>query len=180
MTSPESLIEALQHSTVYPHATMSFKLIETHISWVILTGQYAYKIKKPVDFGFLDYSSLEKRKSFCEKELALNQALASSIYQAVVPIHQTAAGLRIGDDGDSPVIEYALQMKEFSQAALLDQCFERGEVTPDLLTTIAQQAAQFHLEATPASAASAYGSPENIIAPVEENFCTSTPLSYPR
>ena len=73
-------------SAVYDHPAENIELIETHISWVILTGDFAYKIKKPVNFGFLDFSTLEKRKQFCEQEITLNSRLAADIYLNVVAI----------------------------------------------------------------------------------------------
>ena len=82
----EPLIASLLNAKPYSHPVNGLQLIETHISWVILTGPYAYKIKKPVDFGFLDFSTLEKRRHFCEEELRLNQRTAPSIYLEVLPI----------------------------------------------------------------------------------------------
>ena len=76
----QALITALQNPALYPHPVDGFRVIETHISWVLLTGPYAYKIKKPVDFGFLDFTSLQARKHFCEEELRLNQRLTEDLY----------------------------------------------------------------------------------------------------
>ena len=84
------LIKKLQKPELYDHSVEKFKVIETHISWVILTGTYAYKIKKPVDFGFLDYTTLDKRRKYSEDEVQLNNRLASDIYLQVVPIFGSA------------------------------------------------------------------------------------------
>lgn len=85
-TQTPNLIQALQNPELYNHDVTGFQVLETHISWVILTGEHAYKIKKPVDFGFLDFSTLERRRHFCEEELRLNRRLADSLYLDVVPI----------------------------------------------------------------------------------------------
>ena len=88
-TSGQTLIQALQNPALYDHPVQDFRVIETHISHVLLTGDYAYKIKKPVDFGFLDFSSLARRKHFCEEELRLNRRLADNLYLDVVAITGT-------------------------------------------------------------------------------------------
>src|SRR3546814_1313547 len=82
----QSLIAALQKPALYPHPVEGFQVIETHISWVLLTGPYAYKFKKPVNFGFLDFTSLEARKYFCGEDLRLNQRLTQDLYMEVMPI----------------------------------------------------------------------------------------------
>ena len=90
-----SLINALQDSRLYDHEVESFSVIETHISWVILTGHYAYKIKKPVDFGFLDFSTLYKRRYFCQQELELNRRFAPELYLSVIAIGGTPSAPRL-------------------------------------------------------------------------------------
>ena len=85
--APE-LIAALQREEAWPHPVRDLQLCETHISWVFLTGDYVYKIKKPVDFSFLDYSTLERRKDFCEREVALNRRLAPDVYLGVAPLER--------------------------------------------------------------------------------------------
>ena len=100
---------------VYDHPVAAVELIETHISWVLLTGDYAYKIKKPVDFGFLDFSTLQKRREYCEQELRLNRRLAGAIYLEVVSICGPADKPRLAATGE--VIEYAVKMKQFPQSA---------------------------------------------------------------
>src|ERR1051325_4902220 len=86
-SSTPVLIQALMHRECYPHSAPTIEMIETHISWVLLTGHYAYKIKKPVDLGFLNFSTLESRRHYCEAELGLNQRLAPDLYIGVVEIH---------------------------------------------------------------------------------------------
>ena len=108
--SPSSaLIEALCKASNYPHEVSTVRLIETHISWVLLTGTYAYKIKKPVNFGFLDFSTLAQRRFFCEEELRLNQRLAKEIYLEVVAITGTPDQPRLGGAGEA--IEYVRRIR---------------------------------------------------------------------
>ena len=95
----DSLILALQDPALYDHPVKEFQVLETHISWVILTGDVAYKIKKPMDFGFLDFSTLERRKHFCEEELRLNRRLAQNLYLDVVPITGSAGNPELGGQG---------------------------------------------------------------------------------
>ena len=97
-------IDKLLDAAAFPHAVEKLELIETHISWIILTGEFAYKIKKPVNLGFVDFTSLARRKHFCEEELRLNQRTAPDLYLDVVPIAETAEGFRIGLE---PAIEFA-------------------------------------------------------------------------
>ena len=105
------LINALLKPEAYNHPVDKIELLETHISWVILTGDFAYKIKKPVDFGFLDFSTLEKRRHFCEEELRLNRRFAAKLYLEVVSITGSEDQPRI--DGDGEVLEYAVKMRQF-------------------------------------------------------------------
>jgi len=161
-------IKQLLHRSCFDHDVDSIELIETHISWVILTGGYAYKIKKPVDFGFLDFSSLDKRKRYCEQEVKLNRRLAPMIYLDVVPITETKAGLTMGDGGD--VIEYAVRMKQFPQSAQLDNMLQDGRLSPEHMDAIALMLAGFHRSIAIADDATDFGTPAAAYGPVEENF----------
>lgn len=134
-------IDKLLHAAAFPHAVAQLQLIETHISWIILTGEFAYKIKKPVDLGFVDFSSLVRRKYFCEEELRLNQRTAADLYLDIVPIAATAEGLRIGQQ---PAIEYAVRMRQFPADARLDHQLQSGRLTLDDMPAMAQVIADFH------------------------------------
>src|SRR6266545_5466714 len=114
-TSAPEAIAALRDPACYPHPAEPVELIETHISWVFLAGEYAYKVKKPVDLGFLDFSTLQARRFYCEEELRLNRRTAPELYLGVVPITAGAAGPRLGGAGEA--IEYALKMRRFPQEA---------------------------------------------------------------
>jgi aminoglycoside phosphotransferase family enzyme/predicted kinase len=126
----------------YPHPAGPIQHIETHISDVFLTGEYAYKIKKPLNLGFLDYSTLEKRRLFCERELSLNRRYAKELYEAVIPITQKKSLLFYGGDGE--VVEYALKMRQFPEGALFSELLAKGALTEELLTAAVRKIAQFH------------------------------------
>ena len=154
-------LERLLDPAAYQHPAASVRLIETHISWVFIAGDYAYKIKKPVDFGFLDFSTLAKRRFCCNEEIRLNRRLAPDIYLDVVPV--TDAG--IDDTGD--VHEWAVRMRAFPSDTTLDR---EAAVTPGQIDAIADRVARFHSEIEHAPASTEYGSPEAAMYPVRENF----------
>lgn len=162
------LVEALLEPSRYPHPVKRCELIETHISWVILAGEYAYKLKKPLDLGFLDFSTLERRRHCCEEELRLNRRLAPSIYLDCIAITGTPQQPLFA--GTGPVIEYAVKMRRFDQQAQLDRMLAAGELGRDHIDAFARLAADFHLQAEVAGEQSPYGSPEQIWQPMEENF----------
>ncbi len=153
---------------VYDHPAKNIKLIETHISWVILTGDFAYKIKKPVNFGFLDFSTLEKRKYFCEQELRLNRRLAADIYLDVVAITGTSEQPHVA--GSTAILEYAVKMRQFPQSAQLDNMLASGELKHKHMDAIANMVANFHQSTEVAGDTSPYGSTAGIYHPVAENF----------
>lgn len=163
-----SLIRALQDAALYDHPVAGFCVIETHISWVLLTGPYAYKIKKAVDLGFLDFSTLEKRRFYCEEELRLNRRLAPALYRDVVAI--TGSPGHPALNGAGAPLEYAVRMAQFDPAAQFDRLLAAGRLTPELLTRFAGGLARFHAEIARATADDGYGTPAAVIEPAEENF----------
>jgi len=152
---------------VYDHPVHDLKLIETHISWVVLTGEFAYKIKKPVNFGFLDFSTLQKRKLYCEQELQLNSRLTTGIYLDVVAISIQQNKLRI-NEGEA--IEYAIQMAQFPQSAQLDNMLATRQLNGYHMEGIGCMVANFHQLAPIADESLNYGNPHILFQPVEENF----------
>jgi Uncharacterized protein conserved in bacteria len=174
VTVSQDLISALQNPALYPHPVDAFRVIETHISWVILTGHYAYKIKKPVDFGFLNFTELSARRHFCEEELRLNQRMAGDLYLQVLPITGSAQAPQLGGPGEP--IEYALQMREFPQAQLLAELQARGELTEAHIDQMADRIASFHLSTPHIAADHALNTPEAIVAPMRQNFEQIRPL----
>lgn len=164
----QCLIRALQNPSVFPHASDHWQLIETHISWVILAGPYAYKIKKALDLGFLDFTTLDKRRFYCEEELRLNSRLAPDLYLTVVPITGTAEQPQLG--GSGAAFEYAVKMRRFSQRELLSEMAEHNRLKDAHIDQIVTQVAKFHLDIPSASAETPYGTPEHVHAPVVENY----------
>ncbi|MEX2287749.1 MAG: AAA family ATPase [Planctomycetaceae bacterium] len=162
------LIRSLQRPSAYRHNVADIELVETHISWVLLTGQFAYKIKKPVDLGFVDFTSLQRRRFFCEEELRLNRRLAPQLYLDVTPITGTPASPTVGGEGDA--IEFAVRMRQFPQPALLSRVLERGELSAEQVDELAAEVADFHAAIEIAQADSPFGTPEAVRAPVLENF----------
>ena len=167
-TQSPPLIAALMDASVYDHPVQEIRLVETHISWVILTGEFAYKIKKPVDLGFLDFSTLDKRRFYCEEELRLNRRLAPEIYLDVVPITGTAQEPVLGGRGN--IIDYAVKMMEFPQDAQLDRLLMRGGLGPRQIDAVARFIADFHQVAPVAGEDAEYGEPSVVCRAVIENF----------
>ena len=145
--------------------------METHISWVLLTGKYAYKIKKPVDFGFVNFSTLDRRKFFCEEELRLNGRLAPRLYLEVVPITGTFEEPHMGGKGQA--LEYAVKMRQFSQEALLDHAIKTGRLQAKHIDQFAEEIAEFHRRiavAEPEGETREFGTKEQVLSAAWGNF----------
>lgn len=163
------LIEALTDPARFDHPVEAVSLIETHISWVLLTGPYVYKIKKPLDLGFLDFATLDKRHQACLDEVRLNRRLAPDLYLDVVAITGTPDAPRLGRDGAA--IEYAVKMRQFPADATLDQADAQGRLAAEQVEAIAASAGRFHLAGCERAAPDTpWGSPEAVWRPVEQNF----------
>ncbi|UCE90260.1 MAG: AAA family ATPase [Pseudomonadota bacterium] len=163
-----ALIDALRNPALYDDSPACVTVVETHISWVLLTGNYAYKIKKPLDLGFLDFSTLELRHRYCEQELRLNRRLAPELYLEVVSITGSVTAPRVGGAGTP--IEYAVKMREFPQSAQLDRVLQRDELTGEHIDQLAIQIAAFHQRIDSAGPDSLQGTANNVREPVDENF----------
>lgn len=166
------LINALQDPQRYDHPVTDFTLYETHISWVLLTGEFAYKIKKPMDFGFLDFSTLARRKHFCGEEVRLNRRLAPDLYLDVVPITGTPQDPHLG--GESEAFEYAVRMRQFDPHQMLDELHDKGHLEEAQMDELADQIADFHAN-LPATRGE-LGMPAVVRADTEENFEQIHPL----
>ena len=173
----ESLIEALRDPACYPHAADRVELEETHISWVLLAGDYAYKLKKPVRLPFLDFSTLAARRHFCEEELRLNRRTAPELYLEVVPIVRDAGGaVRVNPGATARAgapaepLEYAVKMRRFAAGELADAMARRGALGEAEIDSLAAEIARFHLAAPRADDSSAWGTPEGVEAPALANF----------
>jgi aminoglycoside phosphotransferase family enzyme/predicted kinase len=164
----DRLIEALRAPACYPHTVEQVDLLQTHISCILLAGDYAYKIKKPVNLGFLDFSTLAARRFYCEEELRLNRRTAPGLYLDVIPISGSASAPVLG--GDGPAIEYALKMRRFEQDALLDHMARRGALAPQHIDALALGVARFHADIERAGPEREFGSSARILAPALQNF----------
>jgi aminoglycoside phosphotransferase family enzyme/predicted kinase len=150
--APEAalVIQELLRSESFAHAVTRLELRETHISWVILTGPYAYKVKKPVKFDFIDASTLERRRQLCEDELRLNRRFAPDLYVGVVPITRDDGRLTVGGTGKT--VEYTVQMQQFDAAAELPQLLAHADVSAAEIAAFGESLARFHLQAATAPA----------------------------
>lgn len=161
------LITALMDPRAYDHPVDRVELIETHISWVLLAGDFAYKIKKPVVLPFLDFGSLPARRRFCEDELRLNRRLAPELYLEVVAITGSPGSPHMGGTGEA--LEYAVRMRRFPQDALFDHLLGRGALSPQLIERLAERIATFHAAAPPAGD-SRRGAPARVLHAALDNF----------
>ncbi|PWV59070.1 hypothetical protein C7443_11268 [Plasticicumulans acidivorans] len=159
---------------LYPQVTTVDRL-ETHISYVFLAGEYAYKIKKPLNLGFLDFSELSRRRYFCEEEVRLNRRLAPDIYLDCIPICGSAENPQIGGDAQD-AIEWAVRMRRFRQEDLLDRVLADGRLQPRHIDAIGRRLAQFHAGIAVAGDDSAFGTPQSAADPALENFRHSREL----
>ena len=174
MQRSECLIKALHNPHVYTHPVTAVTEIQTHTAWVILTGKDAYKIKKPVDFDFLDFSTLEKRRHWCEEEVRLNRRFAPNVYVGVTKIRGTLKQPHV--DGSGPVLEYAVHMRQFPDKQLLSELAEDKQLTDSHIDQLSEKIAIFHQTTEQASPESAYGQPAVIQHWVSENFRYLLPL----
>ncbi|HUI98973.1 MAG TPA: AAA family ATPase [Usitatibacter sp.] len=162
------LVHALRLRKCYPHPVDRVEVVETHISYVLLAGEHAYKIRKPVRLPFLDFSTLEARRRDCEEELRLNRRTAPSLYLDVVAIAGAPDEPRIG--GPGAVLEYAVHMRRFDPEAALDRMARARKLEAAQVEALARGVARFHARAERAGASSPYGTPERVLADALENF----------
>ena len=163
-----STIKALLKPQTYPHRPQKIELVQTQMSFIFLAGEYVYKIKKPVNLGYLDYTTLEKRHFFCHQELELNRRLCPGAYLAVVPIVEEKGGLRI--EGRGKAIEYAVKMKQLPQDRMMDVLLPRGQVTPEMVARVAEKLVGFHQKAETNRKIAAFGKLDVIRQNTDENF----------
>ncbi|MFN6540649.1 MAG: AAA family ATPase [Nostoc sp. EkiNYC01] len=164
-----ALIEQMLQPGFYPHeVTESIQLIQTHASYVLLAGNYAYKLKKPVNFGFLDFSTLEKRQHFCQEELRLNQRGAAELYLEVLPITLVGEQYQLGGTGEAA--EYVLKMRQFPQESLLSALFEAGKLNETHLDNLGRVVAQYHSQAQTNDYIRSFGEVPNLRAAFDENY----------
>ena len=167
MIDQKQVIEALMKPEAYDEDPGSIEVVQTHISVVFLTKCFVYKVKKSVNFGFLDFTTLEKRRFFCEKELELNRRLCGDMYVEVVPINKTSV-VRIKGEGEP--VEYAVKMKRMPQEKVMSSILEENKVDDKLIDRIAKIIAEFHSKAETNGRISEFGSLAVIGANWKENF----------
>jgi aminoglycoside phosphotransferase family enzyme len=170
-----STIEALLKPQAYPHKPQKIEMVQTQMSFIFLAGEYVYKIKKPINLGYLDYTTLEKRYFFCQQELELNRRLCPDAYLAVVPITMSLRGakrrsnlLRI--EGQGKAIEYAVKMKQLPQDRMMDVLLPRGQVTLEMVAKVAEKLVGFHKKAQANPQIAAFGNLDVICHNCDENF----------
>ena len=162
-----SIVAALASGQGYPHAVNEVEVIETHISWVFLAGDFAYKLKKAIRLNYLDFTGLENRRQLCEDELRLNRRFAPEIYVDVAGVGGSCEQPVIGD-GDA--IDYVLRMRRFPQSARLDQQLESGRLTIEDMRALARSVARLHLNAAAVPFVDADSALHRVVKPIEDNY----------
>ncbi len=164
-----SIIEDLQNPALLPDRTEYISVVQTHISIVFVADEFVYKVKKPVNFGFLDFSTLEKRRYYCRQEVELNRRLSRDIYLDVLPVIFDGANYTL-KGGPGKVVEYAVKMKRIPDEKLMKSVFENDEITNIHLKKIAEVLARFHLNARRSPEIDQYGEAEKFKVNTDENF----------
>lgn len=162
------IISALSEPQAYPYEVTDIRICQTHISVVFLAGDFVYKMKKPVQLGFLDFSTPEKREHYCHEEIRLNRRLAPHVYLSVVPISQTETGIRVEQEGT--VLEWAVKMVRLPDEATLEQFLIRSEVDDAQIQRLAGLIADFHAQAETNDTIADYGKYETVAGNALENF----------
>jgi len=162
------IFECLKNPKFYGPHVKSVEVLQTHISYVALTGGFAYKIKKPVNFGFLDFSTLEKRKYFCEEERRLNKRLCPDIYLDVLPITQMNNELEL--DGKGKIVEYVLKMREFPQEQIMTNLLKQGKIDEETINHICSILVDFYNSQEQLDEITKYGELKSVKQNIDENF----------
>jgi len=161
-------VSCLLRPAAYPHPVDEIRLIQTHISYVLLAGEYVYKIKKPVNFGFLDFTSLVKRRFFCDREVELNRRLCPDLYLGVVTITKSSTGFML--DGSGEVVEYAVKMARMDEAQMMGRIVGAGQLTAETLDRIVAILVPFYEHAAGGAELAAFGTSDAVAVNVLENF----------
>jgi uncharacterized protein len=163
-----NLVTALMEPAAYPEPTAAVRLIQTHISWVFITDRFAYKIKRPVDFGFLNFTTLRRRHHYLHEELILNRRLCPGLYLEVLPITVHHGQVRLGGSGHPS--DYALKMVRLPQERMMDEVAHRGELRQEHLDRIIERLVPFYAQAARGPRINKFGEPAIIAYNHEENF----------
>lgn len=169
------LIQHMLQPEFYPHpVTQPIQLVQTHVSYILLTGDFAYKVKKPVNFGFLDFSTLAKREHFCHEEIRLNQRGAAELYLEVLPITQVGDRFQLAQTGDP--VEFTVKMQQFPAGTLFSDLFEQNQLSAELLIRLAKELATFHRQGAIDDYIRSFGEVAQIRQAFDENYDQT--LSY--
>ncbi|HDD46127.1 MAG TPA: hypothetical protein ENG42_01510 [Candidatus Aenigmarchaeota archaeon] len=163
------IFKALMNKEAYDNTPRHVKVIQTHISWVFLTGKYAYKVKKPVNFGFLDFTTLRKRAYYCRREFEINRMFSPELYISVLPIVKEAGG-RVKINGNGKLIEYCIKMKEIEQSKILARIIKNKGISKSILNKIINILVNYYAVAEAGKNIDKYGSVSIIRYNWEENF----------
>ena len=170
----KSLVAFLSSPESYPHGPAGVRAIQTHISWVFIASPFVFKVKKPVNLGFLDFSMLEKRHYFCQREIELNRRLCPGIYLDAVPIYETDSGFSFEPRGD--VVEYAIKMKELPHGWFLNELLEKNRVGEKEINRVISTLHRFYQAETPTPEIEQWGTPEKLKISTDENFTQVEPF----
>jgi hypothetical protein len=162
------LVQAMLDPSFYPHHPPQVDLVQTHISYLFLCGDLVYKVKKPVDFGFLDFTTLEQRGFFCQQEVRLNKRFSPDVYLGVVPISLVGDSFRLGDE--TAVVEYAVKMRRINEEHMLYRLLQAGRAGPEMMRRIGRQLASAYAAIPSDEKARAFGGLDVIATNVKENF----------
>jgi uncharacterized protein len=170
----ERLISFLESPAAYPHGPPEIHSIQTHISWVFIAPPFVFKVKKPVNLGFLDFSTLEKRRHFCEREIELNRRLCPEVYLGVVPIYKTASGFSFNAEGE--IAEYTVKMRELPSGWFLSELLAKGLVGKTEVNRVIARLHRFYESETPSAEIEQWGTPEKLKISTDENFAQVEPF----
>jgi len=164
----KNTLKSLLKADAYPDSVTSVELVQTHVSYIFLTDRHAYKIKKAVDFGFLNFSTIDRRRFYCNEEVRLNRRLCPDMYEGVVELRETATGAAF--HGNGAIIDYAVKMKRLPAERMLDKLVDAGEITADAMREVSRIIADFHDTAKRSTIIAEYGRLERIMFNWQENF----------
>jgi uncharacterized protein len=162
------LLKSLLKPSAYDEPTSTVRLVQTHVSFLFITDHFVYKIKKPVDLGFLNFTTLDRRRFYCNEEVRLNRRLCPDIYLGVLEVRESSHGVNLR--GEGTVIDYAVKMKRLPEERMLDRLLEEDAVSVDDIRRIARVIAAFHLAAERGGEIDKYGSIQSIRKNWDENF----------
>ena len=166
MSKLPEVVRILLDPEIYPERPEKIELLQTQISFIFLAGDFVYKLKKPVDFGFLDFTTLERRRFFCQQEVELNRRLCPEIYLGVVPLVRKKGSFSL--DGRGEVVDYLVKMRRLPQECTMDRLLQRDQVSPQMLERLAKRLVEFHRRARAVS--SGFGDLKTCRLDTEENF----------